>query len=285
MVGGRSPGRWKQHGSAQTGATRAIAIDEYRVADGDRDATTNNDMTDTAADTHLQMHYDTMWERSFGAVGRGETHCDTRLAAGPDLRRGLTLIARPGPALQTRFACLLDRLALFEPEQYRYPQADMHVTILPLFTAIENPAPELARLSDYIDSVRAALDGIDAFDITFRGMTMSRSAVLAQGFPCGPGLETLRERLRIELRAAGLDGTLDQRYRLITAHATLFRFVTPLHHPQRFADRLESLRHEPLGCMHVNEVELVVNDWYMSSSSLDRIARLPLRAPVSNRRP
>lgn len=239
-------------------------------------------MTNTAAATHLQMHYDTMWERSFGAVGRGETDCDTLLAAGPDLRRGLTLIARPGPALQARFEDLLDRLALLEPEQYRYSRADMHVTILSLFTAIENPVSELALMSDYIDSVRAALDGIDAFDIMFHGITMSPGAVLAQGFPCGPGLETLRERLRIQLRNTGLDGPLDQRYRLVTAHATLWRFVTPLHHPQRFADQLGTLRHEPLGCMHVNEVELVVSDWYMSSSSVDRIARIPLRTPVSN---
>jgi 2'-5' RNA ligase len=236
-------------------------------------------MTDTAANTQLQIHYATMWDRASGAVAQGDIDCDTRLAAGGDLRRGLTLIARPGPALQARFGFLLDRLALCEPQQYRYPITDMHVTILPLFTAIENPLSELARLNDYIESVRAALDGIEAFDIKFHGITMSRSAVLAQGFPCGPALETLRERLRTQLREVGLDASLDQRYRLITAHSTLFRFVAPLHHPRHFAAQLGSLRHEPFGCMHVNEVELVVNDWYMSSSSLDRIAKVPLRTP------
>jgi 2'-5' RNA ligase len=241
-------------------------------------ATKMNNMNDTAADTQLQIHYDTMWDRAFGAVTRGDIDCDTRLAAGRDLRRGLTLIARPGPALQARFAFILDRLALSEPQQYRYPATDMHVTILPLFTAVENPVLELARLSDYIASVHAALDGIKAFDIKFSGLTMSRSAVLAQGFPCGPALETLRQRLRTQLRDAGLDASLDQRYRLITAHSTLFRFVAPLHRPQHFAAQLGRLRHEPLGCMHVNEVELVVNDWYMSRSSLDCIATVPLNA-------
>jgi 2'-5' RNA ligase len=239
-------------------------------------------MTDAAANTQLQIHYATMWNRAFDAVSRRDIDCDTRLAAGRDLRRGLTLIARPSSALQERFESLLDRLALCEPQQYRYPVTDMHVTILPLFTAIENPVSELAQLNEYIDSVRAALDGIEAFDIEFSGITMSRSAVLAQGFPCGPALETLRERLRTKLRDAGLDASLDQRYRLITAHSTLFRFVAPLCHPERFGAQLRSLRHEPLGCMHVNEVELVVNDWYMSSSSLDSIAKVPLRTPVSN---
>ena len=239
-------------------------------------------MTDAAANTQLQVHYATMWDSAFGAVAQGDVDCDTRLATGRDLRRGLTLIARPGPALQARFEFLLDRLALCEPQQYRYPVTDMHLTILPLFTAIENPVSELAKLNDYIYSVRAALDGIEPFDIKFHGITMSRSAVLAQGFPCGPALETLRERLRTHLHDAGLDASLDQRYRLITAHSTLFRFVAPLHHPQHFAAQLRSLRDEPLGCMHVNEVELVVNDWYMSSSSLDRIAKVPLRTTISN---
>jgi 2'-5' RNA ligase len=239
-------------------------------------------MTDAAANTQLQVHYATMWDSAFGAVAQGDVDCDTRLATGRDLRRGLTLIARPGPALQARFEFLLDRLALCEPQQYRYPVTDMHVTILPLFTAIENPVSELAQLNNYIDSVRAALDGIEAFDIKFHGITVSRSAVLAQGFPCSLALETLRERLRTQLCDAGLDASLDQRYRLITAHSTLFRFVAPLHHPQHFAAQLGSLREEPLGCMRVNEVELVVNDWYMSSSSLDRIAKIPLRTPISN---
>jgi len=245
-------------------------------------ATKNNDMIDNAGDTHLQIHYDTMWNRAFSAVAWGDIDCDAHLAAGHDVRRGLTLIARPGPALKARFEFVLDRLALSEPQQYRYPATDMHVTILPLFTAIENPVSELARLNDYIGSVHAALDGIDAFDIEFSGITMSRGAVLAQGFPCGPALETLRERLRAQLRDAGLHASLDQRYRLITAHSTLFRFIAPLSNPRHFAAQLESLRHGQLGCMHVNEVELVVNDWYMSSSSLDRIERISLRPPVSN---
>jgi len=241
----------------------------------------NDDMTDKAADTRLQTHYDAMWDRAFGAVAHGDMDCDTGLGAGRDLRRGLTLIARPGTALRARFDILLDGLALSEPQQYRYPAADMHVTILPLFTAIEHPMAQLARLDDHIKAVHAALDGIAAFDIEFTGITMSRGAVLAQGFPRGPALETLRDRLRAQLRDAGLDASLDQRYRLVTAHSTLLRFVAPLDDPQRFAAHLASLRHAPLGCMHINEVELVVNDWYMSSNSLDRIARLPLQTPVS----
>lgn len=226
----------------------------------------------------LKVHYDTMWDCAFDAVARGDVEYDTHLTAGRDPRQGLTLIARPDQALQARLHSLMDCMAASEPHQYCYPATDLHMTILALFTVTENPAPHLLRLADYCAAVRAALDGLEAFEIDYHGITMSRGALIAQGFPRGPTLESLRERLRAELHDKGLGASLDQRYRLVTAHTTLFRFNSPLQDARRFAALLESLRNEPLGCMVVNEVELVKNDWYMSSSSVERVARIPLRA-------
>jgi hypothetical protein len=33
---------------------------------------TNNDMSDATANTHLQIHYDIMWDRAFSAVNCGD---------------------------------------------------------------------------------------------------------------------------------------------------------------------------------------------------------------------
>lgn len=224
----------------------------------------------------LQAHYDAMWARAFDAVAGGAVDIDPQLTAGPDPRRGLTLIARPGPALAARFDGLLDRLIGAEPDQYRCAAADMHVTMLSLVTVADDPSDELARLDDYRAAVDAAIAGIGPFAIDFRGITLSRAAVVAQGFPRDAHLDTLRERLRTALHACGRDASLDGRYRLVTAHSTLLRFAAPLRDPARFATLLASLRDAPLGAMDVAEVELVVNDWYMSSGSLRRVARLPL---------
>ena len=141
-----------------------------------------------AARSKLDIHYDAMWNSAFAAVAGGAIDHDPHPAAGPDRRRGLTLIARPSTTLCARFAVMLDRLTNAEPQQYRYPVADMHVTILPLFTASDNPAGELARLDDYRAAASAALEGVEAFDIDFDGITLSRSAVMARGFPRGPAL-------------------------------------------------------------------------------------------------
>lgn len=233
-------------------------------------------MTKPCARDKLNVHYDAMWDGAIGAIAKSDIDCDTRLAAGPDPRRGLTLIARPCQRVRERLDTLLDRLAGAEPGQYRYPASDMHVTILSLFTATERFATELARLAQYRAAMSAALDGIESFEIEFDGITLSRGAVVACGFPRSAVLETLRQRLREQLRARGLDTSLDQRYRLVTAHATLFRFIAPLRDPAGFAALLADLRQAPLGTTRVDQVELVVNDWYMSATSLQRVAIVPL---------
>lgn len=224
----------------------------------------------------MHAHYEAMWESAHGAIAAGDIDIDARLATMPDPRRGLTLIARPGAALAARFDALLEHLASAEPEQYRHPPADMHLTILSLFTVTDDPAAELARMDAYRAAVHAALEGVRAFEIRFDGITLSRGAVMARGYPCGPALGELRERLRAELRARGLDASLDGRYRLVTAHTTLLRFAAPLRQPARFAALLDALREAPLGSMRVEEVELVINDWYMTSAQLERVETLRL---------
>lgn len=231
--------------------------------------------------TGLQAHYDAMWTRAVDAVAAGDIDIDPELSAGPDPRRGLTLIARPDAKLAARFEGLLDPMTGAEPDQYRCAAADMHVTMLSLVTVADHPSPEMARLDDYRAAVDAALAGVESFAIDFSGITLSRAAVVAQGFPCDATLATLRERLRDALRTRGLDASLDGRYRLVTAHSTLLRFAAPLRDPAGFVALLETLRHRPLGRLEVGAVELVVNDWYMSSGSLRRLARLPLASNVS----
>ena len=224
----------------------------------------------------LQDHYDAIWNRSLDAIREGSIDCDPRLALGPDPRRGLTVIARPDAVLASRFEHLLDQLCEIESGQYRHPLADMHVTILSLFTVCEDYHGQLARCEDYRAAVRDAVQGVPSFEIEFRGITASRGAVLAQGFPRDGAIDALRERLRTQLRARGLDASLDQRYKLVTAHATLLRFMRPLTQPERFAEALAGLRDAPLGLTRVQSVELALNDWYMRSGTLRHIETFEL---------
>jgi 2'-5' RNA ligase len=235
-------------------------------------------MSDTTSCTpiDLRRHYDAMWDRAWPAVSRGDVECDPHLAGGLDPRRGMTLVARPDAALAARFACVQDTLADADPRQYRQPRADLHMTVLSLFTVTADYAPHLARRAEYAAAVRAAMAGLPAFDIDFAGITISRGAVLATGYPRDTTLETLRARLREALRARGLDGMLDRRYRLVTAHSTLLRFVAPPANPGRLAAALADLRDVPLGTLRMESLQLVVNDWFMSSAAVNLIASYTL---------
>ncbi len=232
-----------------------------------------NDGDDMTGHEELQSRYDTMWCEAGPALVRGDVACDAQLAAGGDPRRGLTLIARPDAALAARFEALLDDLCAIEPAQYRHPVSDMHVTVLSLFTATADFQPELAREADYRAAVAAAVHGTPPFAIDFTGISASRGAVVVQGFPRDDVLEGLRERLRGELRARGLDGSLDGRYKLVTAHSTLLRFVQPLAEPAAFTQALRRWRDKPFGTLAVDAVELVLNDWYMSAGTLRCVDR------------
>ena len=241
------------------------------------------DRPDRPDQPDLAAHYDAMWAHAWRAVATGAVDLETHLTGGRDPGRGLTVIARPAPALAARCDAVLDRLADADPAQYRQARADLHLTVLSLFSVTEDFAPHLARRDAYAAGVRAAVAGLPAFDIDFAGITLSRGAVVACGIPRDDTLAVLRARLRDALRARGLGATLDQRYRLVTAHMTLLRFAAPPRDPARLAAALAALRDAPLGTMRVEALELVVNDWYMSQAAVEVVDTLALPGRDGNR--
>lgn len=224
----------------------------------------------------LRPHYNALWEEHWPNIRRGAVATDPLLAhKASDGRRGLTVIVRPAPAVAANIEKMLRTLAALEPGQYYYPQSDLHLTVLSLFTATEDFAPRLAHLGEYRDAA-AALASTPAFTLDMVGITLAAGAVLAQGFPHGPALGTLRDSLRAELRKRGLGAGLDQRYRLVAAHSTLVRFAAPLSAPERFAQALAEFRNTPFGRTEVATLELVFNDWYMSRDTLQTIETFQL---------
>jgi 2'-5' RNA ligase len=225
----------------------------------------------------LAARYDALWEAAAPDVRRGRVSPDAwALRKGDDARRGVTLLARPAPAVAARLAALLDELRALEPAQYYHPRPDFHLTVLSLFTATADYHPYLAHLGAYRAAVAEALDGTPPFAVDAVGVTLTPAAVLLQGFPRDDTLARLRERLRASLAARGLGGALDQRYRLETAHTTLVRFAAPLHDPARFVDALAAARRRAFGTSLVTSLELVLGDWYQSSERAEPIAAYAL---------
>jgi 2'-5' RNA ligase len=209
--------------------------------------------------------YDAIWSQGQAAFAAGAPALDVQLLDKvSDRRRSATLLIRPGAAVAARVAATLEQLRRLESEQYYYRPDELHVTVLSLWTGTEQPEAYFAQLPVYRAAVAAVLHETPPFSIRFDGLTASPAAVLVQGYPAGPQLNDLRERLRSAIAAAGLGHTLDGRYRISAAHMTTMRFCRPPQNLPRLLAALQSLRRCEFGQTDVAEVHLVENDWYMS---------------------
>lgn len=228
----------------------------------------------------LAGRYDAFWDASAPAVRAGHVAFDAWvMRKAEDPRRGVTLLARPAPDVADALAAFCDDLRVLEPEQYYQPRADLHLTVLSLFTATPDYASYLAHVDAYEAAIAEALAGCDPFAVDAVGVTLSSGAVLVQGFPRDRTLGEVRDRLRAALTARGLGEALDGRYRLETAHATLMRFTSPLRDPARFVDALARARGRPFGTSVVADLELTLGDWYQSTERSRLLATytLPVR--------
>lgn len=220
-------------------------------------------------DHPLYPHYDTLWQSHWPEIQRGQISCDPLLLRKEtDPRRGISLIARPSAEVSQRISAMLHKLAELEPDQYYYPQSEMHFTILPLFTGTPEYQHKLDRVPIYQQAVLNACQQCQPIAIESIGITVSPSGVMVQGFPSDNKLDLFRDALREQIRQRGFGHELDQRYRLITAHSTVLRFCAPLRHAANFAQALQEYRTSNFGQSQIAQVDLLLCDWYLSSSSL-----------------
>jgi len=224
----------------------------------------------------LANQYDALREAAARQLTLGHAELDPLLDDPTDTRRGLTVLARlPAPAVAA-LGPVLAELQQLEPAQYYYPAGSLHLTVLSLISC--RPGFQLAdgEAAAYRQVVRAALQATGPFTLTFRGLTASPGAILVQGFPHADALERLRAALRQAFQAAGLPHTIDQRYRLQTAHVTAVRFRVPLAHPAAVVAWLRHHAQHFFATVPISELELVFNDWYQRTEHTQLLEKFRL---------
>jgi 2'-5' RNA ligase len=225
----------------------------------------------------LQDRYDQLWSSHADLVSVGKINIDPILAnKGSDHRRGYTVIARPSATTCESVTSFIHQLRVLEPNQYYYDPAELHVTILSLFTATNDFERNAAQFDLYREAVDAALAHVPEFSLEFRGIALTQDALMIQGFPDSAVLNDTREALRKELHLRHLGAGVDGRYRLETAHMTVVRFQNPLISGHALVQFLENFRNHSFGRTQVGEVQLVQNDWYMSRSIVEILKRYQL---------
>lgn len=224
----------------------------------------------------LQHHYEQLWSTSAEAFSRGNFELDPDIDNPADTRYGLTLLVRPSEAVKTAWQVLRSQLESFEPQQYYYPASDLHVTVMSVISCSPGFSLNSIDLPQYISLIKEALQNCKAFTVNFTGITASPSCILLQGFPDTSGLEQIRNNIRAGFRTSNLEHSIDKRYALQTAHATVVRFREKITNPAPFLQKLHDYRQFSFGQSPVRQIELVFNDWYQRKSKVTQLEMFDL---------
>lgn len=210
----------------------------------------------------LHVQYDSLFMQYLPEIANGRHQIDHYLDNPADNRYGLSLILQVGTEVNQEVQQFLSEVKKVAPDQYYYTPAQTHITVLSIISCSEGFQLDSVKVPDYIQVVLESLEDIKAFVLNYRGITASNSGLLLQGFPETSELDKIRNNLRTIFRASGLKESMDQRYRLSTAHATLMRFKTQLRDPDRFVNILTQNRDRYFGTESISRLHLVYNDWY-----------------------
>ncbi|ANE48712.1 hypothetical protein SY83_03815 [Paenibacillus swuensis] len=229
--------------------------------------------------SEIQLTYEKLWSQALQSFETNSVRIDSNLLSKTvDLRRGLTLICRPSRNVQDAVVNFLEEANQIESNQYYYKPNELHTTVLAIIT--NNAEFKLSEIdiTSYVEVLSQSILSIPSFNISYRGITASPDCVMIQGFPQGSTLEELRHKIRDNFKKSGVKSTLDERYMTHTAHMTCLRFQNPiLRNSDEFLRFLKKNRDFDFGTSELNDLELVVNDWYMSEENVEVLHRFSLK--------
>lgn len=226
---------------------------------------------------NLTEHYDQLYKTFSEIISAGKYAIDSELKNESDSRFGITLLIRPNDEIKANIQTFINELKKAEPEQYFYPDSDIHITVMSIISCSENFSLNQISPNEYIEIICRSLVEVDKIRIHYKGITASPSAIMIQGFPSDETLNNLRNRLRENFKNSRLQQSIDSRYEISTAHSTIMRFQEKLQNPKQLIEIAEKFRDYDFGEFEVKNLELVYNDWYQRKSSTRVLGDFGLR--------
>ncbi len=226
---------------------------------------------------NLTEHYNQLYTTSSESIAAGNYSIDKEIKNESDSRFGITLLIRPNEEIKAKMQDFLNELKKTEPEQYYYPDSDIHITVMSIISCSETFRLNQISPNDYIQLICKSMVDVDKITIQFKGITASSSALMIQGFPTDETLNNFRNKLRENFKSSGLQQSIDSRYTIATAHATVMRFQEKLHNPKKLIETAEIFRDYDFGEFSVKNLELVYNDWYQRKNNTKVLGEFCLR--------
>jgi len=226
----------------------------------------------------LKILYSQMWVDSIDKFKNNECEIDPLINDPTDMRRGITLLSYLDNSVVVEISNFLEELKFFEPKQYYYPKNELHLTILSIISCITGFKLSDIDVEAYSSVIKETLKNFDGFKVKYKGITMSSSCILIQGFPDCKQLNHLRDSLRVNFKKAKLESTIDSRYKISTAHTTAARCITPFENSHKVMKVLSKYKNYDFGTLEVNSLELVFNNWYQNLSITKGLSSFELKS-------
>lgn len=226
---------------------------------------------------NLSEHYNTLFKTSSELILSENYSIDSKISDASDERFGITLLVRPNEEIKNNIQKFLRELRNIEPDQYYYPDTDIHITVMSIISCYEGFSLDKFRPSDYVDVIERSLVDVNEIQVDFHGVTISPSAIMIQGFPSNNSLNILRDKLRENFKNSSLQQSIDARYSIATAHATVMRFQKKLQNTKKLIEAVEKFRNYNFGKFRVDKIELVFNDWYQREKNTVNLCDFYLR--------
>lgn len=226
---------------------------------------------------NLTEHYNQLYKTSAETISAGKYSIDLELKNESDSRFGITLLIRPNDEIKANIQHFIYELKKAEPEQYFYPDSDIHVTVMSIISCSADFTLDQISPKEYIEIICRSLVDVEKIKIHYKGVTASPSALMIQGFPSDETLNNLRNKLRENFKSSGLQQSMDSRYSIFTAHSTIMRFQEQLQNPKKLIETVEKFRDYDFGEFDVTNLELVYNDWYQRKGTTRVLGDFGLR--------
>ena len=224
----------------------------------------------------LKEHYNQLYKESITKISSDTYEIDPMLNSDSDDRFGLSLVIRPPIAVKNEIKKFLKELEGIEPNQYYYPNSDIHITVISVISCYSGLKLSDISLPEYIELIDRSFKNIGDFTIRFEGITASPSCIMIQGFIHDSSLNRVRDELRKNFKTSNLEQSMDERYLIQTAHATVFRFREKLEQKETFLKLIAKYRDYNFGMFEVDTIELVYNDWYHRENLVTNLYRFTI---------
>ncbi len=225
---------------------------------------------------NLNEHYQTLYNNSIEKIKNDDYTIDELIHSPNDNRFGITFLIRPPQEVKNEIQKFLNELRAVEPNQYYYPNPDIHITIMSIISCYNGFDLNGIDISKYVDIIKKSIAETSEIEIQFKGLTASPSCIMVQGFMANDALNDIRDNLRFHFKNSDLEQSLDKRYAIQTAHATIVRISNKLVNKTPFLNTVEAFKNCNFGTFKVDQLELVFNDWYQKEQHVKTLYRFNL---------